>query len=285
MMNLLSIRKSPSNLQVKIRDKFLPRLRMRLQTSDGDLPFDSGDLVASQLLRGEFERAEISILTSILGLCSTFVDVGANLGLYTLLASRRMHRGCIFSFEASPIEFGKLSWTIQKNGLANVTAIHSAVSDELGEATIYESLFGAGALNRIDRPAKTTGRWRASQVPKISLDHYFELTLARRVDPIDLIKIDVEGHELPVLLGAENILRASAPVIMIEVNASRMSDRSSPEKIFAFMRMHSYRMYAIDEASARLQAVESPSDKINYFAVPSSRTDALVSALLERCQF
>lgn len=283
-MNLLSIRKSPSNFRVKLRDKFLPRLRMRLQTSDGDLPFDCGDLVATQLRRGEFERAEISILTSVLGLCSTFVDVGANFGLYTLLASRRMRRGRIFSFEASPIEFDKLSWTIRKNDLTNVTAVHSAVSDELGEATIYESLFGAGALNRLDRPAKTTGRWRASRVPKISLDHYFALTPTSRVGRIDLIKIDVEGHELPVLLGAKDILRTSAPVIMIEVNASRMSDRSSPEQIFAFMRMHNYRMYAIDGATARLQAVESPSDKINYFAVSSSRTDALVSALLERSQ-
>lgn len=281
-MTSFSLEKSPLELCVKLRDKLAPRLRLSLRTSDGFLPFDSADLVATQLRQEKFERAEISILESILPFCATAVDVGANLGLYTLLASRRMPQGKVFSFEASPIEFDKLCWTVRKNGLANVTAVHSAVSSDVGETTIHESLFGAGALNRLDRPAKSNGQWRATQVRKVSLDHYFAVQQGSKINPIDLIKIDVEGHELPVIEGAIGILRSAAPVLMIEVNESRMSERSTPERIFEFMRANSYDMYAIDEVTARLHLVKGPSTEINYFAVPSARKDALVAKLLER---
>jgi len=269
---------APADWCVKLRDKLAPRYRMRLRTAYGDLPFDSADLVATQLRRGNFERTELSILIDVLPLCSSFVDVGANFGLFTLLAARRMAGGRVVAFEASAIEFDKLLWTVRSNNLANVTLLHCAVSDGDGEAYIFESLCGAGALNRLDRPGKPTGEWRRTRVEKTSLDQHF--SSASHGLPIDLIKIDVEGHELPVLKGASNVLSESRPVVMIEVNPSRASELSTPEQIFAFMGSRGYRWFAIDKGAACLREADRASGAINYFAIPSSREDALVAGLL-----
>lgn len=271
---------APSEWRVKFRDKFAPRWRLRLRMTDGDLPFDTADIVASRLRRGDFERGELSLLTELLPFCNGFIDVGANLGLYTLLAARRMPRGHVFAFEASAIEYDKLSWTVRENHLTNVTAVHCAVSDEEGEATIHESLLGAGALNRLDGPAKPTGKWRATRVRKTSLDHY--LAALREMPPVDFVKIDVEGHELPVLKGARELFARAAPLLMIEVNPARASAQSTPARIFDEMHEQGYRWLAIDEATARLYPVEAPVQVINYFAVPDRRSDPLVNALLNR---
>jgi FkbM family methyltransferase len=275
----LPLLQAPAEWRVKLRDKLAPRWRLRLRIDDGVLPYDSADLVASRLKKGEFEGSELSILLDLLPLCRGFIDVGANLGLYTLLASRRMRDGKVFAFEASTIEFEKLSWTVRENRLRNVTIVHRAMSDEEGEATIHESLFGAGALNRLDRPAKLTGAWRATRVRKTSLDQY----LAGQGDiVVDLVKIDVEGHELPVLRGARDLFARKAPLLMIEVNPSRASEQSTPAGIFAEMHAQNYRWLAIDETAARLYPVEEPVDTINYFAIPRGRSDSLISALLAR---
>lgn len=272
----------PAAFLIKLRDKFAPAMRLWLRTTDGLLPYDSEDLVATGLAHGRFESEELAFVTRALPTCRGVVDVGANFGLYTLLASRRIAiDGRVVAFEASPIEYKKLSWTIACNGLANVVAVLSAISSSEGETVIYESECGAGALNRIDRPAKETGRWRSTTVPMTSLDAWFRSHGAGIT--VDLIKIDVEGHELPVLYGGRGLIGRYRPVIMIEVNASRASVDSDPERIWSFIVEAGYRWYGIDDAAGNLVPVLRPGDKINLVAVPERPgNEKLVERLLAR---
>lgn len=274
---------APHPLLVRVRDRFWPAYRFPLKTEIGLLPYDKNDLVASGLCRGTFEPEEQMIMRALLPSCRGMMDIGANLGLYTLLASRLIPRdGRIVAFEASPIEYSKLSWTIQRNRLSNVEAVAAAVSDECGTATIHQSLAGAGALNRLDRPAKTSGQWQEVQVPKTTLDAW----AATHDDvAIDLIKVDVEGHEFAVLEGAKALLQRCRPIILIEVNAARASARSSPRQIWHHLVERNYRWFAVQEGDAQLRPATEPGASVNYLAIPSGPSanpalEAAVSTLL-----
>lgn len=230
------------------------------------LPYDKNDLVAAGLCRGTFEPEEQTLVRALLPACRGMIDVGANLGFYTLLGSRLiMPDAPIVAFEASPIEFAKLAWTIRRNGLANVEAVPAAVSDHQGTATIYQSLAGAGALNRLDRPAKTSGQWQEVQVPVTTLDAW---AANRRDLAIDLLKVDVEGHELPVLKGGAALLERHQPLILIEVNAARASAQSSPREIWDYLAGHGYHWWSIQPDTAELLSATAPGTSVNYLAIP-----------------
>lgn len=251
---------------IKLRDKFWPSYRVALRTEIGLLPYDMNDLVASNLIRGTFEPEEQAVMRALLPACRGMMDVGANLGLYTLLASRLMPKDSqIVAFEASPIEHAKLTWTVLRNKLANVEVIHAAVSSGSGVATIYQSLGGAGALNRLDRPAKTTGEWESTKVSMTTIDAWAE---THGSIPIDLLKIDVEGHEFPVLAGAQSLIREWRPLILIEVNPARSSARSAPRDIWDHLVGINYRWFAIQPGDSILTPAEQPVTAINFLAVP-----------------
>jgi FkbM family methyltransferase len=269
----------PAPWLVKLRDRFAPSHRLSVRTSSGVIPYDHNDLVAKLVGRGQFECGELTALLRVLPVARGMVDVGANLGLYTLLGARHMASpATVVAFEASPIEFDKLQWTVRHNSLSNVHAVHAAVSDAQGELTIYQSLDGSGALNRVDRPAKGSGTWQATRVVATTLDSWFD---ANPVGPIDLMKIDVEGHELPVLCGARELIARERPVVLIEINPSRASEVSDPARIWEFLTAAGYDWYQIGADTGRVEPCAALGSAINMFAVPRDiRNPALKARLL-----
>jgi FkbM family methyltransferase len=160
--------------------------------------------------RGCTERETLEAITSHLSKDSIFFDLGAHIGQYTLVASA-LCRG-VHSFEPVPETFKLLQRNVRANGLANVSANQCAVSDSCGEVTIYE-----GDVSTLDRsslraPSQTSGR--SFVVPSISIDAY---ATKHNVIP-NLIKIDVEGAEIPVLHGASSLLREKHPALIVEVD-------------------------------------------------------------------
>ncbi len=142
-----------------------------------------------------------------------FFDVGANIGEFTLLASRRVApHGSVHAFEAQPDTFALLERNCASNRAVNVRRNACAVSDSDGETDF--DVCAEPAMSSIaaapDLPRKRLARIR---VPTVSLDTYCR---RERVWP-DLIKIDVEGAESLVLCGAADLLaRPSAPVLIFE---------------------------------------------------------------------
>jgi FkbM family methyltransferase len=156
------------------------------------------------------ERETLEAITSHLTRDGIFFDLGAHIGQYTLVASPLCHG--VHSFEPIPETFQLLQRNVQANGLANVFANQCAVSDSSGEVTIYE-----GDVSTLDRsslraPSQISGR--SFVVPSISIDAY---ATKHKVIP-NLIKIDVEGAEIPVLRGAANLLREKHPTLIVEVD-------------------------------------------------------------------
>lgn len=269
----------PSQLVTKVRDKFFPRFRLSVATSYGILPYDKNDIVATHVARGTFELGEARAFLRMMPTVKGLIDVGANLGFYTLLGSRCMAPlGRVISFEASNVELDKLQWTVAKNGLSNVTVVHAAVSDANGSTSVYESLSGMGALNRLDRAAKPSGTWRESTVPMTSLDAWDQLNGPIHVD---LVKIDVEGHELPVLLGANLLMKRELPAVMIEMNPGRSSQRSAPQMIWDLVSSWGYKWYGLKGEIGDVVPCETFGEAINMFAIhPASPNPELLKAIL-----
>jgi FkbM family methyltransferase len=144
----------------------------------------------------------------------TFVDVGANLGYYSLGAGRRVgEEGRVFAFEPNPTTLARLRRNVALSQGGMIRVFDCALADAPGEAVLHAPLepamHGHASLMNQDWAGnvKTT-------VPVRRLDDVLGETLSR----LDTIKIDAEGSELAVLRGAERLVRTFKPSILVELN-------------------------------------------------------------------
>lgn len=161
------------------------------------------------LFGGDYEAAQrqrLFTLAKDLG-CRTFLDIGANFGLYSVHAALEGSFDAIHAFEPDPRNLACLRANMHLNGLLDGVIVHEiALSDRDGRIS-----FAAGG----DR---FTGQSRV--VPEKTIDS--KEVEARRLDSLSwpdhgfCMKIDVEGHEIPVLEGSRGLLERKPWVIQVE---------------------------------------------------------------------
>jgi FkbM family methyltransferase len=159
--------------------------------------------------RGLPEPEDVRLFLSLLRPGMTVFDVGANVGLYSLLAARRVGPGGrVHAFEPTPHVAASLRGNVALNRLANVVVTEAAVSDRVGEATFY-------LQNSSDRNTLGGGVGRPVRVRTVTLDDY----AARCPGRVDVMKMDVEGAEVLALRGGRRLLAAAdGPVLLLEFN-------------------------------------------------------------------
>jgi FkbM family methyltransferase len=175
--------------------------------------------VDSALLWGGFETAELQFVQNFLrpGMC--VLDIGAHHGLYTFLASKLVGSGGkVIAFEPSPRERRLLTRNLRLNSASNVRIEPYALGHEVSKADLYLVEGGEDGCNSL-RPPAVAATTRTVAVDVISLDHYL---LNSSLNRVDFVKLDVEGAEREVLLGAVGLLSGSSrPVILAEVQDIR----------------------------------------------------------------
>ena len=119
------------------------------------------------------------------------VDVGANIGYFTLLMSRLVQKdGLVLAIEASASTFRKLTKNIERNHCGNVISRQVAVSDRKGEIELFYSKYGDKDTGKIS----TIGQSGATVVTSVPCDTLTSvLTSAVPIDRVSFIKIDIEG--------------------------------------------------------------------------------------------
>jgi len=148
------------------------------------------------------------------------VDVGANIGLYSLAFAWLAPRGHVYAFEPSPGTFDHLRQNVEENQLGNVEAFQLALGDQ-AEGTVHFhefDFFTAGSF-AVDDDSFLTSEALGSnyfEAPATTLDAF---VAEHGIDRIDLVKIDVEGAELSVLDGAKETLSAMQPKVVLEFNS------------------------------------------------------------------
>jgi FkbM family methyltransferase len=159
------------------------------------------------MFRGQWEPGETFWIVKTLKKGDTVVDVGANIGYYTVIASKIVgDEGRVYAFEPDPESFALLQANVRVNGLTNVVLEQKAVSNEPGVLELYLNPKNRGD-HRIYRPDEGPDR-EVVEVEAVTLDDYF----AGDDRGIDFIKIDTQGAEGVIFEGLSGIAKANEDI-------------------------------------------------------------------------
>lgn len=177
----------------------------------------------------QYEPHLTAKLRSVLGRGAVFVDVGANVGFFTLLAAGRVGpEGRVHAFEARADNVALLRRSLADNGFAQVDVHECAVSDRAGRLAFFASgtWYSNGRIVGDDE----AGSEQLPRVPAVALDEV--LADAPR---IDVIKMDIEGAEAKALAGMRGLLRRHRPLLLTEFSPDllRVSSGVEPEAYLA----------------------------------------------------
>jgi FkbM family methyltransferase len=184
-------------------------------------PEDMSEVSASIATSGRLNLSVTCLLLAMLRPGMNVVDVGANLGFYSLLAAKAVGKsGRVWSFEPEPHNFQLLMKSIRGSDFHNVEPVQMALSDEPGTERLYlapSSEPNAHTLSQ-DRGVGSL------EIQSTSLDDFWQAKGAGR---LDLLKVHVFGDESIVLRGSRRVLQASRPMVVTRFGSPRWNDDAS----------------------------------------------------------
>jgi FkbM family methyltransferase len=195
---------------------------------------------------GLWERESTEAVTTIINILKqqyphtplVVADVGANLGMYTLLLAKLLkEQGHVYAFEPAPDVVETLQTNTESNGLQNVTIVPKACSDRTGTMPFYMGWHHHASSLNAQWAAGEAGQTYAIEVPTISLDDYFE---AQGKSFPHFIKMDIEGGAVYALKGCSRTANLIRPAIYIESHTPE-EDRA----ICDFIAFHNYVAYRL----------------------------------------
>ena len=206
---------------------------------------------------GYYSRDIILLLDKILMPGMVAIDVGANIGEITMVAAHRVGAsGKVFAFEPMNSLYAQLQGHIESNQLSQVTAVKCGLSDQAGSAQLFSAseIFHDGT-EHMGLGTLYSSTARATPTGVIEIDTLDKFVDGRDVTQVDLIKIDVEGAELPVLKGARNVLSRFRPYLIIEIQHETAEQAGyKASDILEFLEPLDYRFYTIGR-KAKLMAL------------------------------
>ena len=187
--------------------------------------------VIKHFWRGYHDLEELDILYEITKDEGVFIDVGAHTGLYSMTSLKANKKNSVICIEPYFMNLSRLITNLRLNGLSkNVSTILGAVSNFDGKSNFKINT----DKSYMSKGGKLSGEGQDINVYK--LDTLFFKRLKKK---LNAIKIDTEGEDFNVLLGAENLIKEHKPKIIIEIREENKID------IANFLKSHSYKIYNI----------------------------------------
>ncbi|MGW3285432.1 FkbM family methyltransferase [Streptomyces sp. NPDC001002] len=178
------------------------------------------DAVALDTLwNGEFgyEPGSLATWSRLAAKSTTIADVGAHVGYFSMIAALANPKAKIHSFEPVDQIHARLSVNVRSNGLQNIKLYQAGVSSQAGWAEISVR-FSGNLLSTGSTLETGAAGAELKRIRLLPLDEVFADT------KLDLIKIDVEGHEMSVLEGARQVLKRDRPTVILEALADAEMD-------------------------------------------------------------
>ena len=193
---------------------------------------------------GYYEKPVGTILKKILKPDSVLIDVGANIGYFSLLAAPQLPQGRVISVEPVSFLFNALLENISINKFNNIEAINVAAGDKEENRLIYLSGADNIGMSSFQQPENYSGKTEIVKV--VTLD---SIAIDLKLQKVDIVKIDVEGNELAVLKGMKEIVNKFQPYILIELNPHTLSYFNlTPKNVLSHAAELSYHAFEIDRS-------------------------------------
>lgn len=187
---------------VTIRDGVGAGLKFDTSRASGDYGSGLNELPVQQAFATHLKPGDV------------FYDVGANAGFFTMIGARLVGaKGQTYAFEPVPQNAAVVRHNAEINGFSHVHVIEKAVASESGKGQLLLTRHPGGATLITDhRPPDAT---EVVSTEMVSLD---DLVAKKEIPPPSMAKIDVEGAEMGVLLGMEQILQTARPIVLFEID-------------------------------------------------------------------
>jgi FkbM family methyltransferase len=263
----------------------MPEIRLVASTRVGTVSCDPRDGVQSTLIeRGEWEPTVSETICRILKPNDVFVDIGANIGYFSLLAAQVVgEEGLVLAFEPLPETLERLLDTCRRNQADNVLCLGLALNDSRRLVTLHLSDDGQVGLTSMRAWGTRTRR-----VLSCRLDEVIEPALFKSVK---LIKVDVEGAEMNVIQGMTKLFAdGHRPYVICEVtDAFLRSCGASADALVEALASYGYELFATDRQAAEswtpLDVADLPTEQFDMLCVPPGEdaTPLLTSAQRQGC--
>lgn len=250
-------------------------------------------VIGLNIERARYEPHMVGFFQKLLRPKMTVIDVGANIGLFSLLAAKLVgEEGRVYSVEPRGENARLLLYSASLNGFENISLLATAVGNTTGY-TLYQTHVGAnGALMTKSNHGSDGAEYNTQAilhpttqvVPLARLDNLID-------ERVDVIKLDIEGAEGMALAGATNLVRTYRPIITSEASVEmlgRVSNMTLRDYLL-FTRERSYRQFVIHRNDGHLEEIEeldqflaqwpSPVHIEDFVFVPAEKMDALAGIL------
>jgi len=210
--------------------------------------YPGNETCRSVFVTGRFEPNEFCLLARALKPGMTFVDAGANMGLYALFAARKVgESGCVAAIEPSMREQQMLAGNIERNGLKNIRLRPVALSDRVAEVELLVAAAGHSGHNTLGAFSYNTVLDHREKVQTLPLD---EIMKQEKLARVDVIKMDIEGAELSALRGAADTLRQHQPLILMELSDRALQHQeASSRDVLALLTQNGYRIFSFSSTT------------------------------------
>ena len=208
------------------------------------------DHIESQVFWQGFQEADEGVILLVKRLLppdGSFIDVGANIGTFTLVAARRAVRGQVHAFEPSAHHFARLANNVALNDFKNVALNRKGLYDQPGEAVLFLPSQTGEMNNSGAASLYTSGLEETRQVSEaVSLIRLDDYVREKSIGRVDIIKIDIEGAELKALEGARETIARFRPLVFMELDLDNLgrADRS-PEEVLQYWKPLNYEVSII----------------------------------------
>jgi FkbM family methyltransferase len=201
---------------------------------------------------GTYEPEEAALFEAAVQPGMTVVDVGANIGVYTLLAARAATSGRVIAFEPDDTSAALLERNVTANRFANVTVVKKALASFSGVTRLFVVAGHPALASLASSNARGSNRSVEVEVARLD-DELAELG----VDTVNIVKLDAQGAELDILEGAERTIARARPIIFFEWWRAGMTNFGrEPTAVLDHLEQRGYSFASIDRPDVRLSAAQ-----------------------------
>jgi FkbM family methyltransferase len=229
-----------------------------------------------------YEKEDETVLFSLLENDAVILDIGANIGWYSLLFSKRLPQSKVYSFEPIQDTYKYLMTNITLNNATNVFPFNIGLSEKEGSSTYY--YFPGGSVLASE---KNLIHCPKAQETVCKVDVLDKFIASHKIDKIDLIKCDVEGAELSVIKGGLHSIKKFLPIIFIELfERWAVQFDYHPNDVIRILNEAGYECFLANEDKLESCPMykESKEERLNFFFLHSKKHSDLINKMsVELC--